>query len=103
MHWFMPGGIGLYLIFALPALLLGLYAQARVKGAFSKFSRVAMPGGLAGAEVARRILDMNGLHHVKIEPVGGMLSDHYDPRTDVLRLSPEVFQGRSVAAAGIAA
>lgn len=103
MNWFMPGGMGLYLLFALPALLLGLYAQARVKGAFNKFSRVAMPGGLAGAEVARRLLDMNGLQHVRIEPVGGMLSDHYDPRTKVLRLSPDVFQGRSVAAAGIAA
>jgi uncharacterized protein len=103
MLWFMPGGYGLYFLFALPALLLGLIAQARVKGAFSKYSRVAMPGNLAGAEVARRILDANGLQHVRIEPVSGMLSDHYDSRTDILRLSPEVFQGRSVAAAGVAA
>jgi uncharacterized protein len=103
MQWFMPGGYGLYFLFALPALLLGLLAQARVRSAFSKYSRVAMPGNLAGVEVARRILDANGLQHVRIEPVGGMLSDHYDSRTDILRLSPEVFQGRSIAAAGVAA
>jgi uncharacterized protein len=103
MQWFMPGGYGLYFLFALPALLLGLWAQARVRSAFNKYSRVGMPGNLAGAEVARRILDANGLQHVRIEPVGGMLSDHYDARTDILRLSPDVFQGRSVAAAGIAA
>lgn len=96
-------GYGTYLLFALPALLLGLWAQARVRSAFAKFSRVAMPGGYAGAEVARRILDANGLSHVRIEPAGGFLSDHYDPRTDVLRLSPDVYQGRSVAAAGVAA
>jgi Zn-dependent membrane protease YugP len=96
-------GYGPYLLFALPALLLGLWAQARVRSAFAKYSRVAMPGGHAGAEVARRILDANGLSHVRIEPAGGFLSDHYDPRTDVLRLSPDVFQGRSVAAAGVAA
>jgi len=100
--YFFPG-YGMYLLFALPAMLLGLWAQARVRSAFAKFSRVAMPGNLAGAEVARRILDANGLQHVQIEPVGGMLSDHYDARTDILRLSPEVFQGRSVAAAGVAA
>jgi Zn-dependent membrane protease YugP len=93
----------MYFVFALPALLLAFWAQARVRSAVNKYSKVPMPGNLAGAEVARRILDANGLQHVKIEPVGGRLSDHYDPRTDVLRLSTDVFQGRSIAAAGIAA
>jgi uncharacterized protein len=93
----------MYFVFALPALLLAFWAQARVKSAVNKYSKVAMPGNLAGAEVARRILDANGLQHVRIEPVGGMLSDHYDPRSDILRLSPDVFQGRSIASAGIAA
>jgi Zn-dependent membrane protease YugP len=104
MPWFFGGyGYGLYCLFGLPALLLALYAQARVRSAINKYSRVASPGGLAGAEVARQLLDANGLNHVRIEPVGGMLSDHYDPRSDVLRLSQDVFQGRSIAAAGIAA
>lgn len=58
---------------------------------------------MTGAEVARRILNANGLHNVQIEQVGGMLSDHYDPRHRVLRLSPGVYQGNSVAAAGVAA
>jgi Zn-dependent membrane protease YugP len=97
------GGYGLYLIFALPALLLGLWAQFRVKSAFSKYSRVRTANGMTGAEVARRILDANGLQNVKIEQVGGMLSDHYDPRSRVLRLSAGVYQSNSVAAAGVAA
>src|SRR5687768_10899409 len=93
------GGYGLYFCFALPALLLGLWAQMRVRSAFNKYSKVPSPGGIAGAEVARRLLDSKGLQHVRIEPASGMLSDHYDPRGKVLRLSPEVFQGRSIAAA----
>ncbi len=97
------GGYGLYFLFALPALLLGLWAQARVRSAFNKYSKVASPGGIAGAEVARRMLDNNGLQHIRIETAGGFLSDHYDPRSKILRLSSDVFQGRSIAAAGVAA
>lgn len=97
------GGYGLYLLFSLPALILGMWAQAKVQGAFKKYSKVRTYTGLTGAEVARRMLDSNGLNNVKIEQTRGFLSDHYDPRTKTLRLSPDVYQQPSVAAAGIAA
>ncbi len=97
------GGYGLYLLFSLPALLLGFWAQMRVQGSIKKYSRVPNMSGLRGAEVARRILDFNGLHDVQVEPVQGFLSDHYDPAKRVLRLSREVYGSNSVAAAGIAA
>lgn len=93
----------LYFIFALPALLLGLWAQFRVRTAFAQYSRVRAMSGLTGAQAARRILDANGLHHVDIERVQGMLSDHYDPRTKTLRLSPDVYGTPSLAAVGVAA
>jgi uncharacterized protein len=97
------GGYGLYMLFVLPALLLGLYAQFKVKSSFSKYTRVRTAAGLTGAQIARRFLDNHGLGNVQIEQTRGMLSDHYDPRQKVLRLSPEVYQGNSVAAAGVAA
>jgi Zn-dependent membrane protease YugP len=97
------GGYGLYILFSLPALLLGFWAQFKVKSAFDKFSRVRTFTGVTGAEVARRILDINGLNNVKVEMVSGFLSDHYDPRTRTLRLSQNVYSSNSVAAAGIAA
>lgn len=97
------GGYLTYLLFSLPALLLGLWAQARVKGAFNKYSRVRTYANFSGAQVARYILDHNGLHQVQVEQTNGMLSDHYDPHSKVLRLSPEVYNTPSVAAAGIAA
>jgi uncharacterized protein len=93
----------LYLVFALPALLLGLWAQFKVKGAFNRYSQVRSALGLSGAEVARRVLDFNGLHAVQVEQVGGFLSDHYDPRSKTLRLSPNVYSSNSLAAAGVAA
>jgi len=97
------GGYGLYLLFSLPALILGMWAQAKVQGAFKKYSKVRTYTGLTGADVARRMLDSNGLNNVKIEQTRGFLSDHYDPRTKTLRLSPDVYGQPSVAAAGIAA
>jgi Zn-dependent membrane protease YugP len=97
------GGYFLYILFSLPALLLGFWAQMKVKGAFDKYSRVRTFTGVTGAEVARRILDSNGLQNVKVEQVGGFLSDHYDPTSRTLRLSAEVYRSNSVAAAGIAA
>ncbi|HEX8683599.1 MAG TPA: zinc metallopeptidase [Ardenticatenaceae bacterium] len=93
----------LYLVFALPALLLGMWAQFKVKSAFSKYSQVRTARGVTGAQVARYLLDSEGLNTVAVEETQGMLSDHYDPRGKVLRLSPEVYRGNSVAAAGIAA
>lgn len=97
------GGYGLYLLISLPALILGIWAQAKVKSAFNKYSRMRTYLGLTGAEIARRMLNSNGLQTVQIEQTQGMLSDHYDPRAKVLRLSPEVYQGNSIAAAGVAA
>jgi uncharacterized protein len=99
----MFGSYGLYLLISLPALLFGLWAQLKVKSAFNKYSRVRSMIGLSGAQIARRMLDSNGLTNVKIEMASGFLSDHYDPRTKVLRLSPDVYQNPSLASAGIAA
>jgi Zn-dependent membrane protease YugP len=97
-------GYMLYIMLALPGLLLGLWAQARVKSAYGKYSRVATSRGMTGAQVARAMLDSQGLYDVAIEESkGGTLSDHYDPRSKVLRLSPEVYRTPSIAAAGVAA
>jgi Zn-dependent membrane protease YugP len=90
-------------MFALPPLLLGLWAQFKVQAAFKRYSQARAGIGLTGAQVARRILDANGLSHVAVEQAEGFLSDHYDPRAKVLRLSPEVYQGNSLASAGVAA
>ncbi len=70
------------------ALILGLYAQFKVKSAFSSDTRVRNTTGITGAQAARRILDSNGLTHVDVERTQGMLSDHYDPRSKTLRLQP---------------
>lgn len=93
----------LYLVMMLPALVLAVWAQAKVKGAFAKWSQVATRRGYSGAEAAQAILDRNNIRDVKIEVTQGWLSDHYDPRSRTLRLSPNVYGGRSVAAVGIAA
>lgn len=93
----------LYLLLALPGLLLGLWAQMRVKGTFNKYANVRTSRNLTGAEVARYLLDNQGLQDVSIEQVQGMLSDHYDPRARVLRLSPAVYGTPSISAAGVAA
>lgn len=93
----------LYLIFALPALLLGLWAQMRVRSAFGRYSQVRSMSGITGAQAARRILDTNGLYNVAVERVNGFLSDHYDPRSKTLRLSPDVYDTPSLAAVGVAA
>ncbi len=93
----------LYLVFALPAMILGLWAQARVRGSFKKYSGVPTGTGINGAQTARKMLDANGLQHVAVERVGGFLSDHYDPRGKVLRLSADVYGGANLAAVGVAA
>jgi len=97
------GNYGFYLLISLPALLLGLWAQFKIKSAFNTFSKVRTATGMTGAEVARHMLDQNGLRNVQIEQVSGTLSDHYDPSSKVLRLSQAVYSTPSVAAAGVAA
>ena len=91
------------LLIVLPGLFLSLWAQYKVKASYSQGSRQILRHGMTGGAVARRILDSNGLHDVHIEMVRGHLSDHYDPRTRVLRLSESVFHGNNVAAVGVAA
>ena len=93
----------LYMMLMLPGMLLAMWAQYRVKSTFSKYSEVGTQRGWTGAQIAQAILDQKGIRDVRIEPVNGFLSDHYDPRHKVLRLSPDVYQGNSVAAAGVAA
>ena len=87
----------------LPALILGFIAQAVVKSKFNKYSRVRTYRGITGAQAARQILDTNGLYDVVVEETRGFLSDHYDPRSRTLRLSPDVARQPSVAAVGVAA
>ena len=91
------------ILLLIPGLLLTLWAQVRVQSAYRKYSAVPAPWGMTGAAVARRILDSNGLEYVPIERTQGHLSDHYDPRARVLRLSEEVYHGNNVAAVGVAA
>ena len=78
-------------VFVLPGLLLGLYAQARIKLNVTKYSQVETKDGITGAEVARRLLDAQGLQNVAIKSTPGILSDHYDPRSKTLRLSQQVY------------
>jgi Zn-dependent membrane protease YugP len=92
-----------YLLIMVVGLVLGLVTQSWIKSSYRKWSRVPLATGRSGAEVARRMLDENGLRDVNIVQIGGALTDNYDPRTRVLNLSADVFNGRSVASAGVAA
>lgn len=96
-------GDPIFWLFVLPGLLLGMYAQSRIKTNFTKYSQVRTHNGMTGGQVARQLLDSQGLQNVVIESTPGMLSDHYDPRSKTLRLSQEVYNTPSVAAAGVAA
>jgi len=90
-------------VIVIPALLLALYAQVRVQSTFGRYSQVPTRRGLTGAQVADEILRRHGLAGVQVERIDGMLSDHYDPRSRVLRLSSDVYDNASVAAVGVAA
>jgi Zn-dependent membrane protease YugP len=92
-----------YLLFMAPAFILMLLVQWYVSSAYQKWSRVAARSRMSGAEAAERLIRAGGLYDVRIEGVPGHLSDHYDPRSKVLRLSQGVYQGRSVAALAVAA
>jgi hypothetical protein len=93
----------LWLLFAIPGLLLGLYAQAKLSSAYGKYSRIGVESGVSGAEAAREILDRAGLANVPVSEVPGRLTDHYDPSKRALFLSSDNFHGRSIAAVGVAA
>ena len=91
------------LLILVPAILLGIYAQFKVTSTFKRYSQVASSRGLTGTQAARLVLDGGGLYKVGIEVAGGRLSDHYDPRTRTLSLSPDVGGSSSLAALGVAA
>ncbi len=100
---FLPFFFDPTMILLLPAIALALWAQGKVRSNYSKYSKVPSRAGLSGADVARKILSSNGLPDVEVRGVDGQLSDHYDPRSRTVNLSPAVYQGNSLAALAIAA
>ena len=92
-----------YMILVLPPMLLAIWASINVNSTYKKYNKVTNRYGLTGAEAARKILDKNGLYNVRIERVAGNLTDHFDPKTNVVRLSESVHDSTSVAAVGVAA
>ncbi|NLJ83585.1 MAG: zinc metallopeptidase [Halanaerobiaceae bacterium] len=91
------------MIIIIPALILAMYAQFKVKGTYGKYSQVLSHSGMTGAEVARELLRQNGIYNVAVQQVGGYLSDHYDPTRRVVNLSPQVYNSSSLAAISVAA
>ena len=92
-----------YIVLVLPAVIFSLWASARVNSTFKKYSRQTIGCGMTGYDAARMILDYHGLQHVRIERVGGNLTDHYSPKENVIRLSDGVYNSRTAAAVGVAA
>jgi Zn-dependent membrane protease YugP len=92
-----------YFFYMIPAIIIAMWAQFNVKSTFNKYSKILSARGMTGAQVARQILDKNGLSDVNVEQVGGKLNDYYDPRTRVIKLSTPVYNSNSVAAIGVAA
>lgn len=92
-----------YLVLVIPALLIAGYAQMKVSSTFNKYSKVKSSRGQTAATVARQILDYNGLQNIRIENVRGNLTDHYDPKAGVIRLSDSVYSSTSIASIGVAA
>ncbi len=91
------------MIILIPAVLVTFYAQMSINSAYNKYSQIPSRRGMTGADVARYILNKNGLYDIPVELTGGHLSDHYDPRTRVVRLSSGVYHGTSLASLGVAA
>lgn len=92
-----------YFLFMIPALIIAIYAQYKVNSTFKKYSKVRNSRNITGAEAAKRVLFNSGINDVKIEHVSGELTDHFDPRTKVIRLSDSVYNSTSVSAIGVAA
>lgn len=95
--------MGAYLIYFAILIIIPLWAQSRVKSTYAKYSKVGTSTGMTGADVARQILHENGILNVNVEPVRGHLSDHYDPRKKVVRLSEANYYGTSIAGIAVAA
>jgi uncharacterized protein len=100
---FIPGGFGGYLLIMIVGMLISGAAALWVRSSYSKYSKQRSASGLTGAQTARMILDRNGLTNVRVEPVAGHLTDHYDPRSKVVRLSEDNFRGNSIAGVSVAA
>ena len=92
-----------YFLLVVPAMLIAFFAQIRVNGTFEQYSKVFSRRGVTAAQVARNILDENGLYNVQVERISGKLTDHFDPRTNVVRLSDAVHASTSIASIGVAA
>ncbi|MBE6597972.1 MAG: zinc metallopeptidase [Ruminococcaceae bacterium] len=92
-----------YIVYVLPAILFALWAQINVKSTFKKYSKTASENGMTGRDAARLILDANGLHHVQVTHVQGDLTDHFDPKTNIIRLSDSTYEQATAAAVGVAA
>ncbi len=92
-----------YLVYLAILIIVPIWAQIKVKSAYKKYSQVPTSSGMTGAQVARKILDDNGLYDVRVEPISGTLTDHYDPRAKAVRLSEGNYYGHSVAGAAVAA
>ena len=92
-----------YIILVVPAMLLAFWAQINVNTTFSRYSKVLAPSGMTGAESARRVLEANGVTGVRIERISGNLTDHFDPKTNTIRLSESVYDATTVSAVGGAA
>ena len=92
-----------YVVIVLPVMILALVAQVKVKSTFKKYSQIASDGGMTGADAARMVLDSYGVTGVQVVPVAGELTDHFDPKDNVIRLSEPVYNARTAAAVGVAA
>ena len=102
-HSFYPMYFDPTYLILIPAILIGMWAQMKVKSAYNKYSRVYSRNGYTGEQIARMMLNEAGLFDIPIEIIHRELGDHYDPSSRVLRLSPDVYSGTTIAAAGIAA
>ena len=91
------------MVLLIPAILLSIYAQYKISSSYKRYSKIRSQSGLTGAQTARAILNSNGLYDVRVEPVRGKLSDHYDPRTRVINLSEDVYHGSSLSSLAVAA
>ena len=103
MFFYSFDSIWTYVIIVMPAVLFATWASMNVNSTFSKYSKVISNSGYTANDVVRRILDANGLYDVKIEHIQGNLTDHYDPKANVIRLSDATYDSRSAAAIGVAA
>lgn len=102
MPYYFSDSTWLYFILVIPAFIISLIAQAKVKSTYSKMAKIRNTSGYTGAQAAAAVLRHYGISNVRIEVTEGKLSDHYDPRSNVIRLSNEVYYGNSIAAVGIA-